>query len=359
MEGAVSESSQPDAVRRQFQIGTTMLTVTTAQMLLAPIADSSVLTVQHIANTNDVFKVVTERDGSFYVKFHTSPWYKEAIDTYVVVQREAAVVELLKRKGISLGYHAWTDCTRQVVNRSVLITSELPGIPIPSALTDTPDERDPILIALAQFLKRLHTMEFPRAGYIELCGDTDLTFSLDPRENVWWDSHPCQKPENFRIFALKVLESKENSLPVHLYASLKERFEKIPEIVGSDYQPPRFVINNYHPFHIHIRRDLSGWQVTGLYDFEAVSAGNPVFDLVGNELQITPLIGSLSWRPVFYQAYGRWPRLETYKTTLLCFLLLGLGRESSAEVPDPDWLIRELPNLLKAPDYESFKWYPF
>jgi len=335
-----------------------MLTVTTAQMLLAPIMNSSVQAVEHITNTNDVFKVVTEHDGNFYVKFHTSHWYKDAADTYIVVQREAAVFELLRRKGISLGYRTWTDCTRQVVNRSVLITSELSGIPITTALKDVPDECDQIIIALASFLKRLHGLEFPRAGYIELSGDDDLPFSLNPGEHPWFDSHPCQKPENFKVFALDILKSKEKVIPLSLFTALKDRFDKIPAILGSEYQPPRFVINNYHPFHIHVARDLSGWQVIGLYDFEAVSAGNPLFDLVGNELQITPVIGHLSWRPIFYKAYGRYPAFEAYKTILFCFLLLGLGTEPGGAVPDSEWLIQKLPSLLNAADYDTLKWYP-
>ncbi|HSD83872.1 MAG TPA: hypothetical protein VLG46_08440 [Anaerolineae bacterium] len=58
-----------------------MLTIATAQMLLASIANRPVQAVQHITNTNDVFKVITERDGNFFVKFHTSLWYKEATAT--------------------------------------------------------------------------------------------------------------------------------------------------------------------------------------------------------------------------------------------------------------------------------------
>lgn len=335
-----------------------MLTIPTAQMILAPIASSSVQTVEHITNTNDVFKVVTEQDGNFYVKFHTSPWYKDAADTNIVVEREAAVFELLKRKGISLGYRTWTDCTRQVVSRSVLITSELPGFPITTVIKDMPDECDQIIVALACFFKRLHELEFPKAGYIEFSGDKDLPFSLDPDEHPWRDSHPCQKPENFKRFALHVLNSKEKVLPWSLFSLLEERFEKIPEILSSEYHPPRFVINNYHPFHVHVRRDLSGWQVVGLYDFEAVSAGNPLFDLVGNELQLTPVIGDLSWRPTFYRAYGQYPKFEAYKTILLCFLLLGVGADPGAEVPDSEWLIRKLPSLINAANYDTLRWYP-
>lgn len=336
----------------------TLLDVATAQTLLTRIANSGVQSVQQITNTNDVFKVTTQNEGNFFVKFHTSHWYKDAPDTFILVQREAAVTGLLERKGIPPGYRSWTDCTRRIVNRSVLITSELPGIPVPVALKKAPHEQDQIISALARFLKRLHDLEFPRAGYIEFCGNADMPFSLDPRENPWWDSHPCQKVENFRKFALDVLSSKEKAIPISLFSELKERFDRMPDFLSSEYHPPHFVINNYHPAHVHVRRDRSGWQVAGLVDFEAASAGNPVFDLVGNDLQITPLTGSLSWRPVFYQAYGRYPKFEAYKLMLLCFLLLGLGGKQTAEVPDADWLIHTMPALIDAAGYETFVWYP-
>lgn len=336
-----------------------MLTPTQAQMLLASISDSPVDAVEHLANTNDVFKVVTKGAGNFFVKFHTSPWYEEALDTHHVVQREAAVAEMLKRKGISLDYHVWTDCTRGIVARSVLITSELPGIPITTVLKEMPEEQDQIIRELADFLGRLHELEFARPGYIEFCEDPDMTFALDPEEGgIWWDSHPCQKPENLKRYALSILQSKADLLPASLRAVLRERFEKIPGTVEADYRPPCFVINNYHPFHIHVARDSCGWQITGLYDLEAASAGNSTFDLVGNELQLTPVLGDLRWRSVFYDAYGRWPALETYKTLLTIFLLIDLGAAASAMVPDRDWLVRELPNLISATDWEHLNWYP-
>lgn len=335
-----------------------MLTMTTAQLLLQSIGKSAVRTLDHLTNTNDVFKIVTASDGNFYVKFHTSPWYKDAEDTQVVVRREAAVFEFLRRKGIVLDYQTWTDCTRRIVNRSVLITSELSGIPLPTAVKESPAECDHIMIALAQFLARLHNLTFPRAGYIEFSGDPDMPFALNSDEHAWWHSHSCHTAENFRSMALTILESTAHILPSSLAIRLQASFEAVPETIGAAYQPPRFVINNYHPFHVHVAHNASGWRVTGLYDFEAVSSGNALFDVVGNELQITPIIGNLSWRPTFYRAYGRWPSFEMYKTMFLCFLLRSLGGAPNMEVPDPTWLIHALPGLVDATDYHQFTWYP-
>ena len=35
-----------------------------------------------------------------------------------------------------------------------------------------------------------------------------------------------------------------------------------------------------------------GWFITGLYDFEAATSGNPMFDLIGNELQIASVMNA-------------------------------------------------------------------
>ncbi len=334
------------------------LSTDAASKLLTAITDSPILDVQHISNTNDVFKVVTERDGNFYVKFHTSQWYKEAADTYLVVQREKAVSEMLKRKGIPLNYDTWVDCSRSIVSRSVLISSELPGIPVPTALVESQGERDQILAALAHFLRQLHELTFATAGYIEFCGDADMPLALDPRECYWWDTHACQKEANYQKLASGILEAKKALLSPNLCASFEAMIEAIPVSVGPGYSPPRLVINNYHPFHIHVVRGPSGWRAAGLYDFEAASSGNPIFDLVGNELQLAPVIGNLAWRDHFYSVYGQRPALEAFKTVLLCFLLLDLGGKPVAAIPNPDWLMARLPDLIEAETYDAFDWYP-
>jgi hypothetical protein len=339
-------------------MNTPLLTLTTARQLLAPISASPVVDVKHISNTNDVFRVVTSAGGNFYVKFHTSPWYKAAPDTAVVVAREVLVANLLRRKGIPLDYTTWSDCTHGVVNRSVLITGELPGVPVPTALKEWPDERDLILAAVAQYLSHVHALTFPVAGYIEFCGDADLPPAPDPGAGDWWDSHPCQKPENLQRYALGILTDRAQHLPPPLHGALLNLFETIQSSVAPDYRPPHFVINNYHPFHIHVARGTAGWRVTGLYDFEAASSGSPTFDLVGNELQLAPMLGGLAWRDAFYAAYGRRPDVEAYRAMLLCFLLLSLGGAPNETVPDPAWLIRQMPALITGPRHEDLMWYP-
>jgi Ser/Thr protein kinase RdoA (MazF antagonist) len=82
------------------------------------------------ATTNDVFRIRTKAHGSYYVKFHTARWYADQPDAFFVVERECALCELLRKRGIPLPYRAWGDYTRAVVPRPVFVSEELQGIPI-------------------------------------------------------------------------------------------------------------------------------------------------------------------------------------------------------------------------------------
>jgi hypothetical protein len=252
----------------------------------------------------------------------------------------------------------WTDCSRDIVSRSVLVTSELPGEPLPIALKRYPDDQQSILDALAKYLSQIHELRFAEAGYIEFCGDESIDASLMPDRESWWNSHPCQSAENLTDLAIVTLESMKHLLSDHLYLELNSRFSSIPDRLHADFEHPTFVINNYHPFHMHVVRDGGDWAVTGFYDFEAVSSGNAMFDLALNDLQITPLLGTLSWRKSFYRSYRRPVRLESYKTILLIYLILGLATDPSDVVPDPSWFRGRLPWLLKAETLEDLRWYP-
>jgi hypothetical protein len=212
---------------------------------------------------------------------------------------------------------------------------------------------------LAHFLHAVHAIEFRIPGYIEFGGDPDMPFALDLQDYLpGGDSHPCQKPENLKKYALEMLASRIPRLPMGTVADLRCLFDDIPSIVEADYHPPHFVINNYHPFHFHVTRDGSGWQVSGLYDFEAASSGCSTFDLALNDLQLVPILGGAGWLESFYRAYGRQPALGTYKVILMCSLLMGIGEEPSEAVPDAGWLIRQLPTLIQASRWDEFRWYP-
>jgi aminoglycoside phosphotransferase len=340
------------------QKGHPLLTAESANKLMAPIAKEKTIKVEHISNTNDVFRVTTGDGAKYYIKFHTASWYKDAPDTAIIVRREHMTAQLLKQKGVRLGYDSWVDCSRTTVGRSVLITSELVGLPLPSVLQSQKDEREQILGALADYFSLLHSMEFETAGYIEFSGASEIDPTLIPERGEWWNSHPCQKSQNLQGFALRVLKSKRQYLTRALAADIETSFMNIGENLLLEYARPHFVINNYHPFHMHVQKVRGQWQVTGFYDLEAASSGNSTMDLVQNDMQITSLMGSASWRPSFVKRYEGTFGIATYKIILVCYLLLGLSEVPTGVVPNPPWLMSRLPQLLGATRIEQLEWYP-
>ena len=327
-------------------------------MLLAPLGAVSVLGVTVAATSNHVFRVSTHEHGTYYVKFHTASWYSDHADAYFAVERECAVYDLLRKRGIALPYRAWGDFGRQVVPRSVFICEELGGIPAPDALRQFPDQRPAILQALGRYLRRLHSIEFARAGFIgrphayfaPAAGTVPLAYT--------WDRQAYQRPELLQQDAVELLERNAQVLPQSVVPRLRQLFGTLADVAQADYQPPRFTIANCHAHHFHVDQTNGDWEVLGFYDFEAASAGAPICDLVELELALTPALPGAGWREPFYDAYGPWPSFESYKRRVLCELLAWRSADASDVVPDPQWLDEAWPKLIDAADWAEFQWHP-
>jgi aminoglycoside phosphotransferase (APT) family kinase protein len=333
------------------------LSVEQAAKLLAPVGPVSVLGVSIVATTNDVFKITTRDHGNFYVKFHTARWYADQPDTYFVVERECAMVELLRKRGMPLPYRAWADYTRTVVPRSVYICAELAGIPVPEAIATFPGQRDQILQALGRYLRQLHNIEFSTPGLLAFA---HAYFAADatPIPPVFsWDQHPIHHAKHLQRDALDVLDSKAESLPVVLVPELKAMFGSLADTVKNDYAPPRLTVGNCHAWHFHVDQTNGIWKVLGFYDFEAGSAGDATIDLVELEVTLTPSLNSTAWRGPFFEAYGSRPGFEGYKRRLLYYLLFEVGNPPSRMIPDPQWFNDRLANLIHASDWEQLEWY--
>lgn len=337
--------------------GHPLLSRDAAGQLLASITTEAMCRIEHVSNTNDVFRILTGSGNRFYIKFHTSPWYKDAEDTAVVVRREYLGARLLKDRGIRLDYTSWMDCTRTVVGRSVLILSELPGEPLPRLLQQHPSKAAELLPAFAGYLGQVHSIAFPVAGYLEFCGDDSIPPDWIPEKQTWWNSHACQTAANLMALAIETL-SNANSIPGTLAAEIKRQFAASEDALAAEYRQPAFVINNLHPFHFHLSRTEGSWQVVGFYDLEVTSSGNPTTDVALCDLQLTPLLGRLGWRTEFLSAYGRPLGIHTYKTLLITHLLMALRRAPTHTIPDPAWLIDRLPALAAASSIGELGWYP-
>jgi hypothetical protein len=334
------------------------LTREQAERLLAPLGAVSVLDVTVAATINDVFKVSTQEHGTYYVKFHTSPWYARHPDAYFVVERECAVCELLRKRGMPLPYRAWGDFSREVAPRSVFISEELGGLPAPDALRRFPDQAPLILRALGRYLQRLHSIEFERAGFIGF----PHAYFAPPEGRVpcihTWDRQAYHRAEHQQRKALRLLGERSSLLPPNIVPKLREMFESLADVVRNDYQPPRFTVANCHAYHFHVEKRNGEWDVLGLYDFEAASAGAPVCDLVEFELTLTPATSGIAWRKAFFDGYGSWPSFEGYKRRVLCDLLFWAGVRKTPVVPEREWLYEAWPRLIAARDWAQLQWLP-
>jgi len=336
------------------------LTPEQARKLLAPIGDVVVEHIQVAATINHVFEVVTHSHGKFYVKFHTARWYADQPDTFFVVNRECAVHELLRKRGMPLPYDAWADYTRSVVPRSVYICGELEGIPVTEAIKQHPDEAGAILGALGRYLHRLHDIEFSGPGLLE-----PAHAHFAPPEGrippvVAWPvdvDHPTWRQKE----ALAAVAEAQlvGVLRPEVALAFNQLLQGMADALRPHYESPRFVVGNCHAYHFHVERADGDWKVLGFYDFEAVQAGDTTVDLVELDMTLTPAMHSLAWRRPLFDGYGSWPDFNDYKTRLLVeYLLYYRLRAPAREVPDPAWLDGRWLDLIQAGDWDELAWYP-
>ncbi|HUW84227.1 MAG TPA: aminoglycoside phosphotransferase family protein [Phycisphaerae bacterium] len=341
----------------QSQVPISGLTKDQAQRLLAPVGPVSILEVSRAATSNDVFRVATEAHGTYYVKFHTARWYADQSDTFFVVERECAVCDFLRRRNMPLPFRAWGDFTRAIVPRSVFISEELPGIPVPDALVRFPEQRQNILRAFGRYMRQLHEMEFSIPGLFSYAhayfGDTR------PVPPVFtWDEGALHHPAHLQRDALQMLEKKSTMLPAAVVPRLTDMFRSLADAVRADYSPPRFTVGNCHAWHFHVDKANGAWAIQGFYDFEAVSAGDPNIDLVELEITLTPALQARSWRQPFFEGYGAWPSFDGHRRRLLYYLLCELGKPRSKVIPDTPWLYSQWPMLVEASNWPHLAWYP-
>ena len=263
---------------------TVELTVQQAQRLLLPVGAVAIDSIVRVESINDVFKVVTRGHGIFFVKFHTARWYSDQPDTFFVVNRECAVPELLRKRGLALPYRAWGEFTRGVVGRSVFVCEALEGAAVPDAVREYPNEAGEILFAFGRYMRRLHDIEFSLPGLIEPAHAyfADGVGRIPPVAAWPFSSDPAGEDQ---ASALKQVASArdQGAITEAVAGALMHLFSSMGERLRGGYVPPRFTVGNCHAHHFHMARSESGWRVLGFYDFEGCRAGNPLMDLVGVE----------------------------------------------------------------------------
>jgi hypothetical protein len=334
------------------------LTAQQAEALLSSVGNVAVADIRVAATTNDVFRVATAHHGTYFIKFHTARWYADQPDTFFVVQRECAVPELLRKRGIPLPYRAWGAFERTVVPRSVFICEELGGIPLPTALEQFPEEAESILRSFGRYMRMLHSIAFSRPGLVEPAH----VYFAPPAGTIppvpAWQGGGLHSAAVFQSEALGLLEQKASLLPDDVVPRLSNMFLSLGDLIRADYDPPRFTVGNCHAWHFHMEKSNGAWEVLGFYDFEACSAGDANIDLVELDITLTPATRGTAWRHPFFEGYASRPSFEGYKRRLLYYLLCEVGRKHARMIPDTAWLEGQWHGLMDAGNWEAFTWCP-
>ena len=342
---------------------TAELTVAQAQELLADsVPGVQVVKTQQVAFTNDVFRTLSRSHGNYYIKFHTARWYVDLPDTACVVDRELAGHELLARRGMALPYRMWGDCSGRVVPRAALISEHLVGEPVSSILKRQPEATEPLVEELGRYLRRLHSIEFSHRaplslGLVRSAGPSGRI--VVPPQPPEWDSE--DRPTIRRGRGRLGGACDAGVVDTQTAQELEKLLDAAPA-TGSAVGP-RFTLKNCHLPHFHALPADGGWQVTGVYDFEAVSADYAGGDVMELEFNLTPVTGGFAWRHAFERGYGEVSDFPRYKVRLLNDLLYYMGEFTRAgrfgeKVPDIPWLSARLVQLAKAQCWRELEWFP-
>ena len=343
---------------------TAELTVEQATRLLCKKVEGvAVRSIQQIGFTNDVFRVTTASHGNYYVKFFTARWYKDCPDLSGNVEQELAAYHVLRRRGVSLPYEMWGDCSRRVVAEAVLVCSELPGTPLPVVLKKHPEDGPAIWETLGRYLRRIHDIRFTNPVGLgpEHSRSVPLTGVIPHTLNPYvGDVSPRQLAEARQVEALSTLEKAVESghLAPAAASALRALFGDMAEVIEQELANPHFTVLNVHDHHFHLVRSDSGWEVAGLYDFEHASASDTHVDLVDLEMTVTPNRGSYGWRESFFRGYGKMRCFASFKVNLLFYLVGEIGDPRGRMVPSREWLDREWKTLVDATSLEDLRWFP-
>ena len=168
------------------------------------------------------------------------------------------------------------------------------------------------------------------------------------------------RPEVFQDWALTELDqcTRKSLIEKDVVQATRRVLDSLAETISPDYDPPRLVLGNAHVSHLHLRRAGEGWEVVGCYDFEDVSAGDPLADLMELETSLAPKFHWFDWRAPLFAGYGARPRFGSHKLRVLAFLLYAMRDGDDKTVPDLSWLSRNWLALLEARTWREFYWLP-
>ncbi len=284
-----------------------------AQKILSSIGIEGAIIVTVVHEYNHVYCIQCG-DETFFLKLFTKGWYTQPHEGAYCVEHERSAWHILKKHSIA--------------TPDVLITSQHDdnplGLPfvLTRALEGTPldvlvqrasrQELHALLLTTGDYLRQMHALTFPYAGY--LIGDDGPIGPLSDDE--WrhgiWTAQQCQEDLFSWIQSIRPTLSEETA------QRLEQRLATAATELALEYEPLRFVHGDCHLEQIFLQQEGACWQVKGIVDMEMASAGASTADVVYVCRELAQCLApETRWWESFFAGYGSIPDFERFRLRLL------------------------------------------
>lgn len=266
-----------------------------------------------IKEYNHVFRIESDTLTA-YLKTYTKSWYGDDIEaTGGCVDHEAAAWQHLASAGLSVPVviRAETTCDN-AVGRPYILTRALDGTPFTDLLANAdPQQFRQIISAVGRYMRTMHNIRFAFPGYISTAG---LTAPPDP--DGW--QHGIWTFAQFERDLVETWRQDRASVFPAIMEQIEDFYRRHRDELKAEYADVRYVHGDCHAHQFFVRKDKTGWQVTGVVDMEVSSAGDYGWDLVKFGIEMGARFPiSTRWWEAFFEGYGQDVSFDLIKLRML------------------------------------------
>jgi aminoglycoside phosphotransferase len=269
-------------------------------------------TITPIKQYNHVYRIDCG-GAAFFLKTYTKDWYGDNVAaTGGCVDHEACAWSLLAAHGLAAPEVALArrDCENPL-GRPFIVTRELRGANLTAELRRA---RAPggLIESLGAYLRRMHDITFAFPGYLMTGGGP----AAPPIGGAW--QHPIWSAKEWQKNALATLRREGPRLSRSVADRLAPALAIAEQALAPAYAPPRFAHGDCWAHQFFVLQQNGDWQISGVVDMEAASAGDSESDLVHLFMELASVLPASSrWWEAFFAGYGRAPDFHLFRLRLL------------------------------------------